>query len=163
MLSAVYCRKPVRFYLGVKTQGRMTMRRLFCDINPLCYQLSVKKEILKRHAKNFWSKEKIAKEHRDALLPNIVKSHSSILIRKLNGVDLRLQENKVTNILLACSKIDKIVIKPNETFSFWVTLGPTTRRRGYQEGLVIGRNGLRAGYGGGLCQMANMIPLAGFK
>ena len=133
------------------------MRRLFCDINPLCYQLSVKKEILKRHAKNFWSKEKIAKEHRDALLPNIVKSHSSILIRKLNGVDLRLQENKVTNILLACSKIDKIVIKPNETFSFWVTLGPTTRRRGYQEGLVIGRNGLRAGYGGGLCQMANMI------
>ena len=85
-------------------------RKLFCDINPVCYEISFRKEILKRHLKDFFSKDKIAK-HRDLenLLPNIVKSHSSILIRKLHGVDLKLQENKATNIMLACNKVNGII------------------------------------------------------
>ncbi|MGN0602189.1 MAG: VanW family protein, partial [Oscillospiraceae bacterium] len=90
-------------------------------------------------------------------LPNIVKSHTSILVRKLHGVDIALQENKVTNIQIACNKINGIVIKPGETFSFWKTLGPSKKRYGYKKGLVISRQGFKSGYGGGLCQMANMI------
>lgn len=133
-------------------------RKLFCDISPMTYKISVKKEILLRHIKNILSKEKLAKTHSKEELPNIVKSHSSILIRKLHGVDLRLQENKVTNIMLACNKINGIIIHPGETFSYWSTVGPTGKKYGYKEGLVIGRKvGLTAGYGGGLCQMANMI------
>lgn len=133
-------------------------RKLFCDINPTCYEISVRKEIIIRHLKDFFSREKIAK-NRDLenVLPHIVKSHSSILIRKLHGVDLKLQENKVTNILLACNKVNGIVIDPGETFSFWRTVGKTRAKDGYQKGLVIGRNGFSSGYGGGLCQMANMI------
>lgn len=64
-------------------------RKLFCEINPTCYQISLNKEILKRHIKNTFSKEKIAKEISKKVLPNIVKSHSSILIRKLHGVDIK--------------------------------------------------------------------------
>lgn len=132
-------------------------RKLFCDISPMTYKISVKKEIMLRHIKNIISKEKIAKTHSNKELPNIVKSHSSILIRKLAGVDLRLQENKITNIMLACNKINGLIIHPGETFSYWSTVGPTGKKYGYKEGLVIGRKGMASGYGGGLCQMANMI------
>jgi len=95
-------------------------RKLFCDISPTTYKISMKKEIALRHIKNVLSKEKIAKTHSKEELPNIVKSHSSILIRKLAGVDLRLQENKVTNIMIACNKINGIIIHPGETFSIGV-------------------------------------------
>ena len=133
-------------------------RKLFCDINPTCYKISVKKETLLCNIKDFLSREKIAKEKSEELLPNVVKSHSSILVRKLEGVDIRLQENKVTNIRLAAEKINGIIIKPGETFSFWKTVGKTTEKEGYVEGLVIKRGGkLGADIGGGLCQMANMI------
>lgn len=133
-------------------------RKLFCDINPTCYKISVKKEMFLRNIKDFLSREKIAKEKSEELLPNVVKSHSSILVRKLEGVDIRLQENKVTNIRLAAEKINGIIIKPGETFSFWKTVGKTTEKEGYVEGLVIKRGGkLGADIGGGLCQMANMI------
>ena len=132
-------------------------RKLFCDINPTTYKISLEKEIFKRTVKDLFSEEKIAKEHSKEILPNIVKSHSSILIRKLNGVDLRLQENKVTNIMLACNKVNGLIIHPGETFSFWKTVGKATQKKGYKEGLVISSKGLTSGYGGGLCQMANMI------
>lgn len=135
-------------------------RKLFCDINPTCYKISVRKEIIRRNLKDFFSREKIAKEKEiKNILPNIVKSHSSILIRKLHGVDIRLQENKVTNIMLACNKVNGIVINPGETFSYWRTIGKIRAKDGYKKGLVIGDNGFREGYGGGLCQMANMIHL----
>lgn len=118
----------------------------------------MKKETFRRNLKDFFSSEKIAIEKKAELLPNIVKSHSSILIRKLEGVDMRLQENKVTNIRLAAKKINGIIIKPGETFSLWKTIGKTTEKEGYKEGLVIRRGGkLGADIAGGLCQMANMV------
>ncbi len=132
-------------------------RKLFCDINPTTYKISLEKEIFKRNVKDLFSEEKIAMQHSKEVLPNIVKSHSSILIRKLNGVDLRLQENKVTNIMLACNKVNGLIIHPGETFSFWKTVGKATQKKSYKEGLVISSKGLTSGYGGGLCQMANMI------
>lgn len=132
-------------------------RRLFCEINPLFYKVSLEKEIIKRHIKNLFSKEKLANSKSVTILPNIVKGHASVLVRKLHNVDISLQENKVTNINLACDKINGIIIKPGQTFSFWHTLGKATKKKGYKEGLVISKNGLTKGYGGGLCQMANMI------
>ena len=145
--------KFLTFVKGVVIVGR----KLFCDINQTTYRISLEKEIFKRNVKDLFSEEKIAKQHSKEVLPNIVKSHSSILIRKLNGVDLRLQENKVTNIMLACNKVNGLIIHPGETFSFWKTVGKATQKKGYKEGLVISSKGLTSGYGGGLCQMANMI------
>ena len=132
-------------------------RKLFCDISPTTYKISLRKEIMLRKLKDVCSQEKLATTHDADPYPNIVKSHSSILIRKLHGVDLRLQENKVTNIKLACEKINGIVIHPGEVFSFWHTLGEATEKKGYKEGLVISSGNMISGIGGGLCQMANMI------
>lgn len=133
-------------------------RKLFCEICPAAYKLSESKEVARRYVKDFLSKEKISKK-RDEVnhLPNIVKSHSSILVRKLHGVDIQLQENKVTNIKIACTKVNGMIINPGETFSYWRTIGKATKKKGYKKGLVIYTEGTGAGYGGGLCQMANMI------
>ena len=145
--------KFLTFVKGVVIVGR----KLFFFFYSTTYKISLEKEIFKRNVKDLFSEEKIAKQHSKEVLPNIVKSHSSILIRKLNGVDLRLQENKVTNIMLACNKVNGLIIHPGETFSFWKTVGKATQKKGYKEGLVISSKGLTSGYGGGLCQMANMI------
>ncbi len=132
-------------------------RKLFCEICPLFYEVALKKEDLRRLWKEHKSHEIIAKEKVDYELPEIVKSHTSILVRKLHGVDLQLQENKVTNINLACDKINGLIIHPGETFSFWRTVGRATKKAGYKKGLVVTNTGFSSGYGGGLCQMANMI------
>ena len=132
-------------------------RKLFCDISPTTYKISVKKEIMLRNLKDFISTQKLAKDKSNDELPNLIKGHTSILVRKLHGVDIKLQENKVTNIEIACKKINGIIIHPGEVFSYWKTVGNPTRENGFVEGLVIGRSGFYAGVGGGLCQMANMI------
>lgn len=133
-------------------------RKLFCDISPACYKISVWKCCRIREIKDFFSREKFAAQKSSDLLPNVVKGHTSVLVRRLEGVDMRLQENKVTNIALAAAKINGIIVRPGETFSFWRTVGKTVEKQGYKEGLVIHRGGkLGSGIGGGLCQMANMV------
>lgn len=132
-------------------------RKLFCEISSMCYKISVSKEILKRNLKDVFSTTKLAKIKTREVLPNIVKSHTSVLLRKLNGVDMGLQESKVTNIMLACNQISGIIIKPGETFSYWKTLGRPKKKLGYKEGLTISKGKFSHGIGGGLCQMANMI------
>ena len=127
---------------------------LFCEIHPVCYEISLKKEICKRHIRDLLSKEKFAKTINDTLLPNVVASYSCNLIKRGKGVDLRLQENKAVNIRLACRKIDGIMIYPDEIFSFWHTVGKTTKAKGYKDGRVIIHNKLIPGLGGGLCNLA---------
>ena len=135
----------------------MKKRKLFCERGPVCYQISLHKEYLKRDLKDLFSSEKIAKQYSKKELPYTIKSHTSILLRKLEGVDMKLQENKITNLTLASKKINGIVIHPGEVFSFWKTVGNPTKRKGYKEGLTISSSELKSGIGGGLCQLANMI------
>ncbi len=132
-------------------------RKLFCEINKTCYKISIAKEILLRNIKDLVGGQKIARIKQEKVLPVIVKSHCSILLRNLYGVDPSLQKNKVVNIKLACSRINNVIIHPGEFFSFWKLIGNPTKKAGYLEGLVISKNSLTKGYGGGLCQLANMI------
>lgn len=134
-------------------------RRLFCEINPFCYALSEKKGILQRHISDFFSHEKFAKKIIHDKLPNVVSRRDCGLIKRGKGIDIRLQENKADNIRIACSCINGMIIRPNEVFSFWKTVGNTTARKGYKDGRVIIGNQLIAGIGGGLCNLGNMINL----
>ena len=133
-------------------------RKLFCEISPFTYKLSMQKEWCIKFAKDLVGGEKFAKEIKSEPLDNLVKSHASILIRKLNGVDLTLQQNKVTNLRIASSKFNGIVIHPGETFSYWRMVGNPTEDKGYLPGLTISaRQKMGNGVGGGLCQLANMV------
>ena len=70
---------------------------------------------------------------------------------------MQLQENKAVNLSLAAPKVNGIIIKPSETFSFWRLVGSCTARKGYKAGLVISKGATAAGVGGGMCQFTNLI------
>lgn len=130
---------------------------LFCDINPTCYAISEQKEICKRHISDFFSKKKFAHTQIKKKLPNVVSAQSSHLIKRGPGIDITLQVNKAVNIKLACKKLNGLIIRPGEIFSFWHTVGKTTRRKGYKDGRVIVGDKLTPGIGGGLCNLSNTI------
>ena len=134
-------------------------KKLFCEIHPICYAISLQKGICRRHLEDFFSGEKFAKTIKKETLPNVVSSRKSNMIKRAKGVDLRLQENKLINIKLACSKINGMIIHPGEVFSFWKTVGKTTKKKGYKDGRVISGNKLVPGTGGGLCNLGNTIHL----
>lgn len=119
--------------------------------------ISEKKEILKRHIQNMTSKETFARTKSRKKFKNVVSTKSSHLIKRGKGVDIRMQENKAVNIRLACKKFNGLVIRPGETFSFWISLGKTTKRKGYKDGRVLINGKLFPGVGGGLCNLSNTI------
>ncbi len=132
-------------------------RKLFCEYGPLAYSISLFKEARKKDLKDLMAGKRFAKDRSEDNLEYIWKGDSRVLLRKLHGVDMQLQKNKVVNLLIASKKIDGIVIKPGEEFSFWNLVGNATKRKGYLEGLMISNGKLLKGTGGGLCQMANLI------
>ena len=132
---------------------------LFCDINPTCYAISVKKENLKRHLQDLKRKENFATDFQKEKLTYVVSERSSNMIKRAEGVDLASQFNKAKNIELACQKLNGLVIKPGEVFSFWKLVGKISEKKGYKAGRVIERNKLILGIGGGICNLANTINL----
>ncbi|OCA82990.1 vancomycin resistance protein [Bacillus sp. FJAT-27225] len=98
-----------------------------------------------------------ANERDRVLLPHSAFGHQTPLIRKLQGVDISYQQNKITNLKLAVEKINGIIIKPGETFSYWKLIGSPTKRKGYVDGMVLHYGRFMKGIGGGLCQLSNLI------
>jgi vancomycin resistance protein VanW len=113
--------------------------------------------VYKRILKWMTGKERFAKNHSTALLPFSQVKHQSFLLRQLKDVDMYLQENKTVNLGLAIQKLDALIIKPNETFSFWYIVGNPNKRKGYKQGLVLSNGQITKGIGGGLCQLGNLI------
>ncbi len=135
----------------------MKKRRLFCELSPLCYRISVRKEYLLRDIHDLRSRESFATVLNTIPLPVVVKQHSSVIMRSLHGVDPQLQKNKSVNLRIASAKINGLIINPGETFSFWRLVGDPSEKHGYTEGLVIDKGSIARGTGGGLCQLANLI------
>jgi len=68
-------------------------------------------------------------------------SHHTSLMRKLKDVDMQLQRNKVTNLRLACARLDGLLLRPGETMSYWYLIGKPTAGKGYLPGMIL-RNGI---------------------
>ncbi len=131
-------------------------RRLFCQISPVTYVLSTWKERLKRYLKWLTARDRYAQTS-DDVLPFVVYDHASLIRRTLGQVDMRLQENKAVNLSIAVPKVNGVVIRPGETFSFWRLVGRTARAKGYKEGLTIAAGRTCKGIGGGMCQFTNLL------
>lgn len=132
-------------------------RRLFCEWGPWTYWLSTQKCRCVRRLRDARSPERFAARQAPDLLPVCLTCHSSLICRTLGDVDQRLQENKAVNLSLAVPKVDRVLIHPGETFSYWKLIGPCTARRGYREGLVIRGGKPDKDIGGGMCQLSNLI------
>ena len=114
----------------------MKRRKLFCEISPLCYEISVIKCCMLRRLRDLFSRERFCRRRSDELLPVVIYKHKSLIRRQLGDVDMTLQENKAVNLSLAAPKISGVWIQPGETFSLWHLVGKTSARKGYKEGLI---------------------------
>jgi vancomycin resistance protein VanW len=111
----------------------------------------------KRYMEWYMGGKRYALTREIALLPHVIFTHQTPLLRQLKDVDMWLQHNKVTNLKIASERLTGIVIKPGETFSYWRLIGNTTRRKGYVDGMLLFYGKLTVGIGGGLCQLSNLI------
>jgi len=112
---------------------------------------------LKRYKEWIFSNTHFALGKEEKLLKHKVFEHKTILLRELKDVDMWLQHNKVRNLNIATAVLNKGLIRPGETFSYWRLLGKPTKRKGYEEGMVLHYGKVTAGIGGGLCQLSNLI------
>ena len=62
------------------------------------------------------------------------------------------------NLEITSKKLNGTIVKPNETFSFTKTIGPSSAAKGYEEADIYDSNGNKIkGYGGGNCQVSSTL------
>ncbi|QDP98484.1 vancomycin resistance protein [Microlunatus elymi] len=124
---------------------------------PFLYPAAV--ELLRLRRRLQWSRWQIdwAGDRSEDDLPVRVKQHKSLLLRTLGDSEMWMQHNKVQNLRLVADRLDGIMIKPGEEFSFCRLVGKATRRKGYLDGMLLDNGEAKAGLGGGICQMANLL------
>jgi len=98
-----------------------------------------------------------AKELQEEQLPNLIFSAENKLYNPDTGFDMVYQENKVFNLKLLAKKLNGLLIKPGETFSFWQAVRHANKKTPYKEGLVLKNGKICVSSGGGLCQMSNLL------
>jgi vancomycin resistance protein VanW len=135
----------------------MAERKLLSQRHPALYFVSVWEKRIRRKASWIFDDKRYSEERRFDKLPFRVKKHQSKLLRKLGETDMQLQYNKVDNLKIVVERINGMLIKPGETFSFCKTVGLPTKRKGYKEGIELSFGKARAGIGGGICQSANLL------
>lgn len=112
---------------------------------------------VKRYAQWAFDEKKYANRKNDAPFTNVIFKHKTPLLRQLKDVEMQMQYNKIINLKLATRKLNKIVLHPGETFSYWRLIGSTSKRKGYVDGMILHYGKVRSGVGGGLCQLSNLI------
>ena len=132
-------------------------RKLFCQLSPAAYRISVFKGCVLRCACDWLSGVRFAADRQQQPLPVMVYRHNSLIRRTLGDVDPQLQQNKAVNLAIAAPKVSHVLIRPGETFSFWQLVGRCTAKAGYREGMVIQKGEVGRGIGGGLCQFTNLL------
>lgn len=65
--------------------------------------------------------------------------------------------NRIYNVALAASRLDGVLIKPGEVFSFDKTVGDVSTLTGYKQAYVIQNGRTVLGDGGGVCQVSTTL------
>lgn len=65
--------------------------------------------------------------------------------------------NRLNNIKITCSKLNGVIVKPKEEFSFCKTVGKATEEKGYKKADVIVNKEIRQELGGGNCQVSSTL------
>lgn len=132
-------------------------RKLLSQVHPVFYFVSVWEKRIRRYARWYFGGQRFSATFSPDKLPHRVKKHQSVLIKKLGASDMQLQYNKVTNLRIAMARISGLLIRPGETFSFCKRVGLPTRKKGYLLGMELSFGQARAGIGGGICQISNLL------
>ena len=82
-------------------------------------------------------------------------------IKDLLGVGLSIYkgspEYRDHNIAVGAAKLDGMIVRPGETFSFNERIGAFTQAEGWMEGSVIVQDRTEQGIGGGICQVSTTL------
>lgn len=90
-------------------------------------------------------------------LPLTVFSQTVPLYNRETGFPMVYQENKVFNLRLAANKLEGLLIRPGETFSFFRAVREADREVPYRDGLTVVNGELTTAPGGGLCQLSSLL------
>jgi vancomycin resistance protein VanW len=112
---------------------------------------------LKRYIQWLRHQKKYARTKSEQILPNRVFFHKTPLLRPLREDIMPLQHNKIVNLRLAVPRINGLILRPGEIFSFWKLIGKPSKKRGFTHGLILQNGRCLPGIGGGLCQLSNLI------
>jgi vancomycin resistance protein VanW len=113
--------------------------------------------VLKRQFHWYFGADSFAKADPKISLGHSLVKHRSFLLRPLKDVDMYLQHNKVKNLQIAVGHLNKVVIKPGQTFSIWRLVGRPTKAKGYLDGMTLHNGQIGKDTGGGLCQLGNLL------
>jgi len=130
--------------------------RPLSSYNRVFYFIIVKLRRLNRRLKWWLGKQNFAKIILKNSLEHRVYRHEFVLIRSEDS-NADFQHNKVENLKIAIEKLDGILIRPGETFSFCYLVGCATKRKGYREARTLSDGKVVAGIGGGLCKMSILL------
>lgn len=70
---------------------------------------------------------------------------------------LNNEPDRVSNLRLACEKINTCVIESGQEFSFNDTVGERSEERGFKKGIVFEGSQKKQAVGGGVCQVASTL------
>ncbi len=62
---------------------------------------------------------RFARERMTSVMPHVHFRHETLLLRQLKDVDMKWQLNKVQNLKIASRKVDGVVERPGQPFSYW--------------------------------------------
>lgn len=109
------------------------------------------------YARMFFDRNRYAKTKAPKLLPFCIYEAKSKLLIENTGFDMKYQKNKIFNLHLAAETINKILIRPGETFSFWQRVRYAEKYEKYKDGLCVVNGELVTVPGGGLCHLSNLL------
>ena len=93
----------------------------------------------------------------------VLLSQSTSLLRYNEETAVALVDGKIQNMRNAIKKLDGIVVRKGEIFSFWRQVGKLTRAKGYVRGRELREGCILPKIGGGICQLSNAIYDAAFR
>lgn len=83
--------------------------------------------------------------------------NQSTLMRKLWNIDMKLQKNKLKNLEISIRKLNGLIIKPWEVFSFWEIVWKPTYKKWYLDGMLISKWKVISWVWWWLCQLSNLL------
>lgn len=87
-----------------------------------------------------------------------VSNKSEELLAQFSTKIYSTDSARQNNLEITSKRLNGTVVKPNETFSFTKTIGPSTAAKGYEEADIYDSNGNKIkGYGGGNCQVSSTL------
>jgi len=89
--------------------------------------------------------------------PFVIAESVSPLRTNPDSRERYLQLGKIENLRLACRKIHRRILAPDQVFSFWQQVGAPWRLRGFKDGREVREGCVIPTTGGGLCQLSGSL------